>query len=444
MSSRSGKPSYSAVVRQPWALRTFAAATVGRFSYGIVFLSLMVALSQATGSYAWAGTAVACFGLSSSFLAPLRARLLDRRGPRRVLPVMATVYAALLAALTVATWGPGAPPWTLLVLTLAAGACAPPLGPVMRVLWSDLMPDEELRQRAFSLDTVVEELLYVFGPLVAGLFIAFGHPALGVGVSAVLVLTGTLALVASPLLRRRASPAATGEPGTEPVSDGGAADDRPETGSGQGPATDGGARGWAGLLAPVVVTGGVGMALGALELLVVAFTEAHDRVAAVAWIQAALSVGSAIGGMAYGARKWRLPSRQRLFLSAFVLSVVLAAAGAVSDLYVLVVVVGCIGLFVAPALSTAYLVADECATEETRIQAGTWVNSAFNAGSSGGTTTAGLLLGQLSLPACFVVAAVPALASTATALVRPRQAARPATATKTAPAAADTPAPDAR
>ncbi|MGW4346154.1 hypothetical protein ACWEL8_13880 [Streptomyces sp. NPDC004690] len=60
---------------------------------------------------------------------------------------------------------------------------------------------------------------------------------------------------------------------------------------------------------------------------------------------------------------------------------------------------------VLPALSTAYLVADECATDKTRIQAGTWVNSAFNAGSSGGTTTVGLLLGQLSLPVCFVAAA---------------------------------------
>lgn len=140
MSSLSGNPSYPAVLRQLSALRTFAAATVGRFSCGIVFVSLVVALSQTAGSYAWAGTAVACFGLSSSFLAPLRARLLDRRGPRQVLPVMATVYAALLATLAAATWGSGTSPWTLLVLTLSAGACAPPLGPVMRALWSDRMP----------------------------------------------------------------------------------------------------------------------------------------------------------------------------------------------------------------------------------------------------------------------------------------------------------------
>ncbi|MFC9235245.1 MFS transporter [Streptomyces decoyicus] len=147
--------------REPHVLRTFAPALVARFSYGIVFVSLAVALTQATGSYAWAGGALALFGASTAFLAPLRARLIDRRGPRRVLPTMAAVYALLLAALTAATWQAGVARWLLMLLTGAAGACAPPLGPVMRAAWSALLPDPALRHRAFSLDTVAEELLYV-------------------------------------------------------------------------------------------------------------------------------------------------------------------------------------------------------------------------------------------------------------------------------------------
>jgi MFS family permease len=443
MSSPSGAPSYSAVLRQPYALRTLAAAVVGRFSYGIVFLSLVVALSQTAGSYAWAGTAVACFGLSSSFLAPLRARLLDRQGPRRVLPAMATVYAALLAALTVATWASGTPPWALMILTLAAGACSPPLGPVMRALWSDLMPDQELRQRAFSLDTVVEELLYVFGPLVAGLFIAFGNPACGVGLSAVLVLTGTLAMVTSPFLRDQPAVAAQIRDESDSQAPTGAGSAAGDARTVQDPSEEasphgGRLRGLVELLAPVVVAGGVGMSLGALELLVVAFAQRHHHVAAVAWIQATLSIGSAIGGMAYGARTWHLSSRQRLPLLAFALSVMLATAGFTSNFYLLTVVVGCAGVFVAPALSTAYLVADEYATAKTRIQAGTWVNSAFNAGNSGGTTAAGLLLGQIPLGLCFVAAAVPTLASTASALVRPRQLVRSDAPAMPTPVPADT------
>lgn len=97
-----------------------------------------------------------------------------------------------------------------MLLTGAAGACAPPLGPVMRTAWSALLPDPALRQRAFSLDTVAEELLYVGGPLAAGVFIAVGHPAIGVGVSAGLLLSGTLVMVASPALRLADPGAAAG------------------------------------------------------------------------------------------------------------------------------------------------------------------------------------------------------------------------------------------
>jgi hypothetical protein len=53
----------------------------------------------------------------------------------------------------------------------------------MRTLWGVLVPGRDLLRRAYSLDTVAEELLYVTGPLLAGLFAAYANPALGVAVS---------------------------------------------------------------------------------------------------------------------------------------------------------------------------------------------------------------------------------------------------------------------
>ncbi|MGW9170820.1 MFS transporter [Streptomyces decoyicus] len=399
-SSSSHAPSYAAVLREPHVLRTFAPALVARFSYGIVFVSLAVALTQATGSYAWAGGALALFGASTAFLAPLRARLIDRRGPRRVLPTMAAVYALLLAALTAATWQAGAPRWLLMLLTGVAGACAPPLGPVMRAAWSALLPDPAQRQRAFSLDTVAEELLYVSGPLAAGVFIAVGHPAIGVGVSAGLLLSGTLVMVASPAMCA------------------------PDPGIAAGARQMGVSRGrWRGLrgnslLEPVMVTAGVGMCLGALSLLLVVFSERQKEPAAVAWLEAALAVGSAIGGLAYGARAWRLPGRIRLPLLALALGLVLSIAGMSPNLWVLALVVCAAGACVAPALTTAYLVADECTDTTSRTRAGTWVNSAFNAGSSGGTALTGLTVDLLPLWCCFAVATLPAVLSGVAVLAR--------------------------
>ncbi|SCF69419.1 MFS transporter [Streptomyces sp. Ncost-T10-10d] len=385
-------PSYATVLRTPHASRTFGAALLGRLSYGMVSLSLMLAVKDATGSYSVAGAVMALFGATSVFLSPARAALIDRYGPRRALPPMAGAYAALLAALAYVTWRPGASPLLLGVLAVTAGACTPPLGPVMRTLWSSLVPDRELLQRAYSLDGVAEELLFVTGPLLVGLVMRFTVPAAGVAISAALVLVGAPALVSSPAVRRIGAP-----PSAKKAA---ASQDTPRRQR---------LLGIAGLRHAAIVAAAVGLCLGALDLLVVAFTEQHHRGASVAWVLAALSAGSAVGGLAYGAVSWRASNRVRLPVPAAGLGVAMVVAGMSPDVYVLVAVVTAAGVFVAPALTTAYLVADESVGADSRTQAGAWVNTAVNAGSSAGTAAVGLLVDRLPPAVCFAVAAVPAL-----------------------------------
>ncbi|MDH6137607.1 putative MFS family arabinose efflux permease [Kitasatospora sp. MAA4] len=369
----SSSPSYRAVLRAPQAARTFSAALIGRLSYGTVSLSLTLTLTRSTGSYAATGGVLALFGVTVAVLSPVRAGLIDRHGPRRALPPMALLYAAALLGITAAH---GVLPLSL--LALAAGACAPPLGPVMRGLWSELLPQEELLQRAYSLDTVAEELLYVSGPLLVGLI----GPTPGLLLSAALVLGGTLALVGAPVARApRPSAAATkaGRSGLVP-----------------------------GIGRPVLVSAALGLSLGALGLLMVC--AGQGRPGAVAWLEAALATGSALGGLAYGAVHWRRPARVRLGLVVTGLGAVLAVTGLAPGLGGLAVLVGLAGLFVSPALATAYLVADECAAPEQRTRAGAWLNTAFNAGSTAGTAAAGLATGALPPAVCFALAAVPLLA----------------------------------
>jgi predicted MFS family arabinose efflux permease len=161
----------------------------------------------------------------------------------------------------------------------------------------------------------------------------------------------------------------------------------------------------------VVVAVGVGLALGALDLLVLAFADARQHADAVAWVMAALSAGSAVGGLANGAITWSAPARVRLPFLAAGLAAALGAAALAPGLVTLGVAAVCAGLFVAPALTTAYLVADETAGPAFRTQAGAWVNTAVNAGISVGTAGAGLLVARLPLAACFAVAAAAPVAA---------------------------------
>ena len=170
-----------------------------------------------------------------------------------------------------------------------------------------------------------------------------------------------------------------------------------------------------GLGRPVIAAAGVGLALGAVELLVVAFTEGRGHGSdSVAWVLAALSAGSAVGGLANGAVSWRISAGLRLPLLAAGLGLALLGAGLAPGLGTLASAMAVAGLFVAPAITTAYLIADEAAAPEARVQAGAWVNTAVNAGGTAGTAVAGVLVGRLSTGWCFAVTGAMALLAAVT------------------------------
>src|SRR6185369_7999933 len=131
--------------------------------------------------------------------------------------------------------------------------------------------------------------------------------------------------------------------------------------------------------------------------------------AAVAWIEAALSVGSALGGLGYGAVTWQVTAQRRLVLLVAGLAVVLLPAAFSPTLAVLALLAGLAGVLVSPALATAYVLTDSLAPPQARNRAGNWVNSGFNAGSSAGAALSGQLAGLIPLSACLPVLASPAL-----------------------------------
>ncbi|MFD8814925.1 MFS transporter [Streptomyces sp. NPDC059627] len=383
--STAQRPSYAAVLRVPHARRTFLAALTARLAYGTVSLSVLLSVTRATGSYALSGLVMALFGGSAVVLMPVRAALVDRYGPRRALPPMAAAYSSVLCLLAALTWRPGGPPVALAVTVTLAGCCAPPLGPTMRAVWGRLAEDPALLRRAYSLDGVAEELLYVSGPALVGLLLRFGPPPAGLLLSAVLMLTGTCAFVVSPAVRGAVPPKRkTGRtPGRFPA-------------------------------APVVAVAGLGLALSAADLLVMAFAEQRSySTQVVPWVLGALSAGSAAGGLLNGVVEWRRPAAERLAWLSAGLGVVLVVAGFAPGMWALAGAMAVAGAFVAPVLTTAYLLADESAGEGERTRAGAWVNAAVNAGSSGGSAVAGLLAGRLPVAVCFALAGGVAVVSAA-------------------------------
>lgn len=381
---------YRAVLRTPYACGAFAASLAGRLCYGIVSLSLILTLTAGGRGYGFAGLVMALFGLAVVLVSPFRARMVDRHGPHRALPPIAAGFAAVLVAIALIPPRSEVNDTVIAVLAAMAGASAPPLGVVMRTLWSTLVSDQDMLQTAYSLDGVVEELLYVAGPAITGAITVVAAPADGLLVTAGLMVAGTGVFLRSPGLRHWPRPSAETASGTQAAAPKQAHEGRA-------------------ILAVAFATGSIGLCLGGLGLVIVAFAQARHASAAVAWIEAALSAGSALGGLGYGAVTWRVPAQRRLALLVAGLAVILVPAALSPNLFVLALLIGLAGVLVSPALATAYVLADSLAAATARNRAGNWVNSGYNAGSSAGSVLSGQMVGRFPLPACLPVLAVPTL-----------------------------------
>jgi MFS family permease len=381
---------YGAVLRTPHACGAFVSSLAGRLCYGIVGLSLILTLTDGRHDYGFAGLVMALFGAAVVLVSPVRARMVDRHGPRRALPPMAAAFAAALIAIAVIPVRSGPNDAAIAVLAAAAGACAPPLGVVMRTLWSALIDDPKVLQTAYSLDGVAEELLNVTGPVIAGVILIAAAPAVGLLVSAGLAVAGTGLFLRSPALRRWPAPM------TRPAEAIADAADR-QAGTGRA------------IAALALATGAIGLCLGGIGLVIVAFSQARHDLAAVAWVEAGMSVGSALGGLGYGAVAWRISAQRRLVLLVAGLAVVLVPAALSPNLLVLALLVGLAGVLVSPALSTAYVLTFSLASPQARNRAGNWVSSGYNAGASAGTVVSGQLVGRIPLSACLPALMAPAL-----------------------------------
>lgn len=132
---------YRAVLRTPGACAAFVSSLTGRLCYGIVSLSLVLTMTAGGHNFGFAGLVMALFGTAIVLASPFRARMADRHGPRRALPPLAAGFAAALVAIAVIPVRGGGREAAIAVLAAVAGACAPPLGVVMRTLWITLVDD---------------------------------------------------------------------------------------------------------------------------------------------------------------------------------------------------------------------------------------------------------------------------------------------------------------
>jgi MFS family permease len=383
---------YRVLFSVPGFARVLISSVLGRLPSGMFSLAILLFVHSQTGSFLPAGLAVGAFTLSGALLSPVQGGLVDRLGQPRVLLPCAFAQSALLIGFVVLV---GARPGTVAIVALAAlcGAPLPPVSGCVRALWSQLAPDQDALERAYTLDAISQELIYTCGPLLAGGLATLLSPLAAVIGCAVVTLAGTLGFATSEHCRGW----------------------RPQAGGVQ----RGGALASGGLRILLVSVLFAGLVIGAVEvgLPALAVHLHHRSIAGV--LLALFSLGSMLGGLLYSARRFRSSAASRYVTVLVLVEFLVAPLMLAHSLTATLLFSAIAGLGVAPMLSLQFSLVGALAPPGATTEAFTWHRGATVAGIAAGSAAGGGLVASMGSAAPFALAATgAALAGAVAALWR--------------------------
>ena len=341
-----------------------AAAFVMRLPIAIYPIGLVLIISARDGRYGFAGVLSACYIFGGAVGNPVLARLVDRHGQRRLIPPASATHVLAVVGLALLLRA-HAPNWTLILPTVVAGFAYLSVGSLVRTRWSFALAGRPDLAAAYSVESTLDELIFVVGPLIATLIATQVQPVLVLYLGAVLVGAGGVWLTS---LR-----------GTEP----------PPHPPGEQPRTS--ALRARGMLLLTVTAIGMGALFASAEVAMVAFCGQHGHRGASGAVLAAIALGSGISGFSYGARHRSAPLLTRFRLQALIFAVLPAVLFVASNVATLAVCGFAVGLGIAPLLITCFGLVDQIAPAGTLTEALAWLSTGLNIGYGAGAALVGAI-----------------------------------------------------
>ncbi|MFF2952726.1 MFS transporter [Kitasatospora sp. NPDC057965] len=356
---------YLALLRAPHVGRLLFGTLLGRLPAGMTALVIALALREVHAPYSRIGLATAAYAIAAAVGGPVLGRIVDRTGQPRVLLVSAVVAGGGYALLALAPGSAVAAPLGAAI----AGLAMPPLEPCLRSLWPDVVEEDQL-DTAYAFDSASQQTLYVAGPLaVAGI-------AGTVGAVAALWVAAALGLIGAAVVATTAPARAWQAP------------PRAHSSGLLGPLHS------PGLVLLLLGLAGAGWAVGAQNVLFIAYAEAHaaDGLPGGAGTLLALAaLGGLLGALAYGAVPWRSSTATRTWLMALGMAVsylpLILLPGPVAMAWLAFVS----GIALAPLLAAAFVLVAELAPTGTVTEAFAWLVTLFATGNSLGYAVSGHL-----------------------------------------------------
>jgi MFS family permease len=368
---------YRRVLAEPGALAFSAAALVARMPISMTGLGIVLLVSAATGSYGLAGSVSAIFLVASAALTVPQGRLLDQWGQARVLAIAAALNSVALVLLVVAVQA-GWPTWTAYAASALAGATMPAVGPAVRARWSYRLRSPADVQTAYALESVLDEVVFIVGPVLVTALATGWRSWSGLVVAAAIGLLGTIVYSS---LRATAPPAnrrGADSPPPAPMP-------------------------WMAVAAVSLVALLLGASLGSAEVITVAFTEEAGLKRWAGALLALWAAGSLLAGVVTGAVQWRGGPGVRLRWATLGLAVAMAPLPWIGSVPVLALVLFIGGFAVAPSLIAATSLVEQTVPAGRLSEGMALVHTSIVAGVAPGATVSGLAIDEYGASTAYLI-----------------------------------------
>ncbi len=356
---------YRRVLSVPGALRFSGSALVARLPIAMDTIGIVLLVTGVGRSYGLAGALSGAYLIAAAALAIPQARLVDRAGQARVLTVAALVFALAMSSFVVVVQS-GGPIWAAYVTVTLAGAVFPQVGSCVRSRWSHVLDDRNDLDTAYALESAVDEIVFMAGPILVTVLATTWHPVAGLATAIVTGTGGTLFFAA-----QRST-----EPTPQPRPRGTRLARLP----------------WA-VLGPVCVVGvALGALFGAAEVSTVAFASERGKAGYAGLLLALYAAGSLIAGIATGLVQWRVGAATRLRWGAIAMAVAMVPLSLIGSMTVMGAWLFVAGFAIAPTLVASVSLVEQTVPQARLTEGMAIIETALVAGLAPGAALAGRII----------------------------------------------------
>jgi len=369
---------YRKLFAVPGALRFSIAGSIARLPISMTLLSITFVIVHVKHSYTLAGTVSTGAALISTIFSPTWARYADRLGQRKILRFTIPFYITFDLIFLVAI-SKHAPTYIWMTSIFLAEIFLPNVGGLIRRRWLWVLSEDRVMiNTAYSYEALMDEIIFIIGPLVATSAATFISPAAGMIMGFSFMAVGTTLFIS----QRSTEPAPFKK--DENVKHGFV------------------------LAMPVVQAVFfpfifIGAFFTSTSLTVVGYSQQHHDAPYTGLVLAIWAAGSGVAAIFNGSIKWRLKDASRFRLNLAAILVLSLPFFFIHSMAMLAAALFISGIGVAPLIVAGYNVAEKSVPAEKVTETLSWVIAGLSLGGALPGTLTGHIIDSRGATKAFIV-----------------------------------------